>query len=319
MNEPARQPKREQAASGGPAGERSRPGPGSVAWRINGERLVVCGWSRAILMQVAHPLIAAGVARHSGFRASATAPATRLVHTIRAMLDLTFGSDADARAIVARINAIHDRVHGVLGHGPSHGDGRDRGQARGNSAGDGGVRSDGQAAPAYAPHQPYTAHDPHLQAWVHLTLLDSALRTYQLLVGSLSQDEQDRYCDESRVIAEWLRVPSALLPATVSGMHRAIDARLASGEIVITEEARELANAILRPSIGRWLWPLGAFHRLITIGLLPPALRTAYGLSWSPGQARTLRRLGRVVRAAHRLAPSALTRWRAARRVTFSG
>lgn len=292
MNEAARRPTqmRTETMSGEPTradglAARSRPGPGSVTWRISGERLVVCGWSRAILMQVAHPLIAAGVARHSGFRASATAPAARLIHTIRAMLDLTFGTDAEARAIVARINAIHDRIHGVLGHGSPH-----------------------------ASQQSYSAHDPDLQAWVHLTLIDSALRTHALLIGPLSQDEQDRYCDESRIIADYLRVSAAQLPATVDDLQRAIDTQLASGDIVITEEARELANAILWPSIGRRLWPLGLLHRLITIGLLPPALRTAYGLSWSPRQERTLRRLGRAIRAVHRFAPSRLTQWRAARR-----
>ena len=41
--------------------------PTSVAERINGERLVVLGWGIAILLQVAHPLVAAGVAEHSSF------------------------------------------------------------------------------------------------------------------------------------------------------------------------------------------------------------------------------------------------------------
>src|SRR5262245_2235817 len=42
-----------------------RPDPVTVTWRVNREIIVVAGWGRAILLQLAHPLIAAGVADHS--------------------------------------------------------------------------------------------------------------------------------------------------------------------------------------------------------------------------------------------------------------
>lgn len=67
----------------------------AVTARVNGERLVLLGWSRAILMQMSHPLVAAGVAGHSAFRANPIASARRLHHTVRAMLALTFGSDVE--------------------------------------------------------------------------------------------------------------------------------------------------------------------------------------------------------------------------------
>src|SRR5262245_31433510 len=65
--------------------------PVPTARRINGERIVLLGWSRAILMQLAHPLVAAGVHDHSTFRGGAFTGAMRLHHTVRAMLALTFG------------------------------------------------------------------------------------------------------------------------------------------------------------------------------------------------------------------------------------
>lgn len=263
-----------------------RPGPGSITWEINGERLAICGWSCAILLQVAHPLIAAGVARHSGFRASATAPAARLVHTIRAMLGLTYGSDDDARAVAARINAVHDRVRGGL---PT-------------------------ATRAYAEGQTYSAHNPQLQAWVHLTMLDSVLRAYDLLVRPLTPDERDRYCAEARGATAWLRVPASALPAGWDEAQARIEAQLASPEIELSPEARALARDILWPRGGRWLGPIGAVHRLLTVGLLPPALRTAYDLPWSARDERRFQRVARLLRLARRLAPPALARWRAARR-----
>jgi uncharacterized protein (DUF2236 family) len=67
----------------------------SISHRINAERIVLLGWGRAILLQLAHPLIAAGVHDHSGFRSTTWAAVTRLYHTVHAMLALTFGSEAE--------------------------------------------------------------------------------------------------------------------------------------------------------------------------------------------------------------------------------
>ena len=48
-------------------------GPLPVSHRVNREAVVVLGWGRAILLQLAHPLVAAGVGAHSGFDAGAVA------------------------------------------------------------------------------------------------------------------------------------------------------------------------------------------------------------------------------------------------------
>ena len=74
-----------------------RLGPASATWKINAERVVVLGWPRAILMQFAHPLVAAAVADHSDFRGGQTAYLRRAHRTIGAMLALTYGTDDEAR------------------------------------------------------------------------------------------------------------------------------------------------------------------------------------------------------------------------------
>src|SRR5205085_7905617 len=66
-------------------------GPASIAWRINGERVGLLGWGRAILLQVAHPLVAAGVAQHSQFARDPLGRLRRLQRTLDASLALTFG------------------------------------------------------------------------------------------------------------------------------------------------------------------------------------------------------------------------------------
>jgi uncharacterized protein (DUF2236 family) len=123
-----------------------RPGPGSITWTVNREVVMVAAWGRAILLQLAHPAVAAGVQHHSSFRGSIRASVRRLQSTIGAMLSITFGDAEQMIAAAAGINAIHDRVRGRVG-----GAGRET----------------------------YSAHDPDLQRWVHATLLESIHLTYE--------------------------------------------------------------------------------------------------------------------------------------------
>ena len=116
-----------------------------VAHRVNAERVVLLGWGRAILLQLAHPLVAAGVHDHSSVRATPWAAATRLHTTVRAMLALTFGTDAERQHALYGIQQIHRRVRGHL---PT-------------------------AVGAWAAGTAYSAEDPALVLWVHLTLLES--------------------------------------------------------------------------------------------------------------------------------------------------
>ena len=157
-----------------------RPSPGGITWTIAGERLALLAWPRAILLQLAHPLVAAGVAEHSGFRSSPFAPFARLHATVGAMRQLTFGTDEEAEAVVRRILGIHDRVNGTLR------------EAAGTHAG--GTR--------------YSAHDPALLLWVHATLLDSHVRILEEVLRPFTPDERDRYCRETAVFAVGARRPA---------------------------------------------------------------------------------------------------------------
>src|SRR5262245_19245436 len=94
-----------------------RPPRGGITWEIAGERIGLLAWPRAVLLQLAHPLVAAGVGAHSDFRRSALTSYSRLHATVAAMRALTFGSDDQAEAALAGILRIHDRVHGRLDAG----------------------------------------------------------------------------------------------------------------------------------------------------------------------------------------------------------
>ena len=88
---------------------------GHMVRRVNQEAVVLLGWGRAILLQLAHPLVAAAVADHSDYWSGPLPYLRRTRQTVGSMLDLTFGTPTEIQATADRINSIHERVHGRLG------------------------------------------------------------------------------------------------------------------------------------------------------------------------------------------------------------
>jgi uncharacterized protein (DUF2236 family) len=85
-------------------------GPGSEAWALNREAMLLLGAGpRALLLQLAHPHVAAGVADHSDFRAD---PWARLRATLRSYLAIVYGTGTAARAEIRRLNALHRTITG---------------------------------------------------------------------------------------------------------------------------------------------------------------------------------------------------------------
>ena len=85
-------------------------GPDSEAWRLNREAMLLLGAGpRALLLQIAHPQVAAGVNDHSDFRAD---PWRRLAGTLRSYLTIVYGSTAAARAEIRRLNTLHRGITG---------------------------------------------------------------------------------------------------------------------------------------------------------------------------------------------------------------
>jgi uncharacterized protein (DUF2236 family) len=86
-------------------------GPTSVAWRLDREAMLLLGAGpRALLLQIAHPAVAAGVAEHSDFRDD---PWRRLDGTLRSYLRIVYGSTPVARAEIRRLNALHRGIRGA--------------------------------------------------------------------------------------------------------------------------------------------------------------------------------------------------------------
>lgn len=85
-------------------------GPASEAWALNREAMLLLGAGpRALLLQLAHPEVAAGVADHSDFRAD---PWARLDSTLRSYLRIVYGTGTAARAEIRRLNGLHRTITG---------------------------------------------------------------------------------------------------------------------------------------------------------------------------------------------------------------
>ncbi len=191
-------------------------GPSSLAWRINAESRLLLGGGRALLMQIAHPLVAAGVADHSDFTAE---PFDRLWRTVGTALTVVFGDTEQAHSAVRRVDGIHARVRGS------------RGATR------------------------YSALDSELLLWVHATLVDSSLAAYDAFVRPLPPTVRERYYLEMRTMGTAFGVPEELHPPTYAAFRsylgRTIDEMQIGAEcrLVARQVLSPTAPIVLAPAM----------------------------------------------------------------------
>jgi uncharacterized protein (DUF2236 family) len=226
--------------------------PESVIRRIGNSPLTpFLGGGPAVLLQVAHPLVAAGVVRHSDYRRDLW---RRLGRTLQALYLITFGTKAEAERAGEAVRAVHSRVRG---------------------------RTDARLG-RFPSGTPYSADDPDLMLWVHTTLVEVSLSVYERFVHPLSAEDQERYYRDMALIARLFGTPAAVIPRSLPDFRDYFAAQLEGDTITVTQPAREVAEVILEASLPAPMRLLVPAHRLATAGLLPPRLRCEYGLRWSP-------------------------------------
>ena len=258
----------------------------AISYRVNAERIVLVGWLRALLLQIAHPLIAAGVTEHSSFRASTGASVARLRQTIAAMLAITFGAPAEREEALDGIRAIHRRVHGRLS----------------------------ERAGVFPAGTRYSAEESALLVWVHATLVESILLVYETLVEPLSPAERDRYCADSADVAVELGANADAVPRSWNALQACLERGYASGRVVVGGDARALALVLLSPvrfPIARHI--VTSILSLLAGGLLAAGLRQEYGIPWDRVCDRRFHRLMELLRLIRRFAPARIALWKCAR------
>ncbi|MEM9654562.1 MAG: oxygenase MpaB family protein [Actinomycetota bacterium] len=217
-------------------------GPASVAWRVHGDSAMLIGGLRALLLQTLHPLAMAGVADHSDYRHD---PWGRLHRTGRFIGATTFGSTKVAERMIRVVRNVHGRVEGTAPDG-----------------------------------RPYSANDPHLLAWVHITEVDSFLAAYDRYgAGKLTDAERDQYVAEMAEVGH--RLGAVDLPTTKADLEKALDGF--QEECTFDEQAKEGLQFLLRPPVP---FATKGAYGLITaasIGLLPSWAATMLRLPVPPG------------------------------------
>jgi uncharacterized protein (DUF2236 family) len=224
---------------------------------------------RALLMQATDSVAVTGLLGHT---TGLSAPFRRLARTGQAMEAIFFGSRAEADRIASRVRKMHARVRWTTNRG-------DR----------------------------LAADQPDQLLWILACLADSALAMHHWFVGSLSRDELDRFWDEYLLVGELFALPRDEAPASYREFRDWFRGRLESGELHVTDDAREIARHVA------FELPLPVQRRpalpainLAVAGTLPPSVRAMYRIPWSPAHDAALRSLAIGSRLSRPLVPLAL-------------
>jgi uncharacterized protein (DUF2236 family) len=240
-------------------------GKGSMTWIVNMEPVIALGGGRALLLQVLHPLVAAGVDQHSNFVQD---PFRRGFRTADIMLKLAFGDEATSRRQSELLRRMHERIKGVSEDGV-----------------------------------PYDAMDPTLLLWVWATLVEISLLMYERAVRPLRQAERERYYEEQKLVAYATGVPRGACPETYADFTSYV-ARAIDNDLRVTKVAHLVAFAGRHPPLPWPLGPLaGIVGTFFTAALLPERFRADLGYAWSPMRERLLRIFFFVSRVAARIVP----------------
>lgn len=219
--------------------------------QVHADAAMFVGGLRALLLQSLHPLAMAAVAGHSGFKGD---PWGRLQRTSHFLAVTTYGTAADAEAMIRRVRAIHRQVTGVAPDG-----------------------------------RPYSADDPHLLRWVHLAEVDSFLLTYQRYGEQpLDQAGRDGYVADMARVAGALGVPDP--PTTEDQLHRQLAGY--RPELAGTAEARDAARfMLLQPPLPLPVRAPYAVLAAAAVGSLPRWARWPLRLPYLPVAEATVVRL----------------------------
>lgn len=249
-------------------------GPDTVTWRINREAVLLAGGGRALILQVSHPSVAAGVAQHSSYD---TDPWGRLYRTLDLTTKITFG-DAETSERASRVlRGAHHRVQGE--------------------------RADGRH---------YDARDPDLLLWVWATLVESSLLVYTRYVRPLKVADVNRYYSEQQRFAVACGVPEGHWPESYESFTDYFDTTVAD-VLHPTDDSRAIVASVVRPKLPLPVRPVLDLVNLATIGLLPPVLRERLDLPWGPNRERLLAASTAAIRRALPLLPGLLREFPMAR------
>ncbi|MER5487483.1 oxygenase MpaB family protein [Streptomyces sp. NPDC002812] len=247
--------------------------------RTLGERRIgLVAW-RLLVLQIAHPTVAAGMDRYSAYRAH---PWRRIEHTMESGSRLFFAGPEERRLEVARLQRTHRRINGTDAAGRA-----------------------------------YSAEDPAVRGWVMVTLYECMTAMGELSGDPLSSAERDVLYAEFLDVCEALGIPAEALPATAADVPAYVE-RMVREVLEYGPEVRDMLHGMLRESpaprrLGRLApaWPLlrvviARALAALTVNDLPPAWHARFWTSPGPAGAVLSWTLHHGMRHAMALAPDRL-------------
>jgi uncharacterized protein (DUF2236 family) len=237
------------AAAGSPAGVF---GPRSITWQVDREAATFLGAGRALLLQLAHPWIAAAIEQHSDTFAN---PIGRFHRTFGTVFTMVFGTLAQSLEAARRLHRRHASIKGTLQ----------------------------SAAGPFPAGSFYCANEVSALRWVHATLVETALMAYALVLPALTREQRERYYAESRLFAALFGIPREYLARDWTAFAAYTEALARSNTLTVTAPARAMAHRLLAGA-DTWLLPIPASYKALTAALLPPPLRDAFALRYSKAE-----------------------------------
>jgi len=215
------------------------------------EAAIFLGAGRALLLQLAHPWIAAAIEQHSGTFAN---PIGRFHRTFSTVFTMVFGTLAQSCEAARRLHRRHASITGTLQ----------------------------SAAGPFPAGSLYCANEACALRWVHATLAETAVMAYALVLPPLTPEQRERYYAESRLFAALFGIPREHLARDWTAFAAYTEAITQSSTLTVTEHARAMAHRLLAGA-DTWL-PIPAWYRTLTAALLPPRLRDAFALRYGKAE-----------------------------------
>jgi uncharacterized protein (DUF2236 family) len=260
-----------------PAQEWARltPHPGTITWRRASDARLLPAAGYALLLQVSHPTVGAGVTEHSQFQCD---PWGRLWRTLDYTYTMVYGGPDAAAQMGRQIRLMHRRIRGTMPDG-----------------------------------KPYRALEPQAYAWVHATLAEAIVAAHARFGRPFTERQRSHFWSEWRSLGRLLGIREGELPDDWLGFRDYVDA-MVERTLVHTTAVDEVLVALARPAPpaiaarcpAAWAlaWrPLGRLLEVTSAGLLPATLRRRFGIRWPLANELELRALGAALRSATPLTP----------------
>jgi uncharacterized protein (DUF2236 family) len=248
-------------------------GAQSISWRVDREAANFLGAGRALLLQLAHPWVAAAIEQHSD---TFVHPIGRFHRTFKLVFTLVFGTLEQSLKAARTLHRRHVSITGTLP----------------------------RAAGPFPTGSPYSANGIAALRWVYATLIDTSVICHALVLPPLTPTEREQFFEESRVFASLFGISHEHLPESWSGFCNYVHTFLESDVLTVTGAARSMAHRLLSDE-AHWLRAPPSYLALTT-ELLPPRIRDAFGLPYGSRERAAAARLRRRMRAIYPHLPSRL-------------